>query len=124
MHTSPSKIWRLLVEEYSFLINFQADLDLRLGLFAFAVHVGGYVVPTGVAHRAYTAVAEIINDDDDDGMEFAQGLAWWFIYIYYIYMCICNIRIYINMCVCVSYVFFYVLHFHMLQATGVWKMCQ
>ena len=74
------------MEEYSFLINFQADLDLRLGLFAFAVHVGGYVVPTGVAHRAYTAVAEIINDDDDDGMEFAQGLAWWFIYIYILHI--------------------------------------
>lgn len=60
------------VQEYSFLIDFQADLDLRLGLFAFAVHVGGYVVPTGVAHRAYTAVAELINDDHD-GMEFTQG---------------------------------------------------
>ena len=88
------------MEEYSFLINFQADLDLRLGLFAFAVHVGGYVVPTGVAHRAYTAVAEIINDDDD-GMKFAQGLAWWFIYIY-IYTCVYVIYVYtyINMCVC------------------------
>ena len=86
------------MEEYSFLINFQADLDLRLGLFAFAVHVGGYVVPTGVAHRAYTAVAEIINDDDD-GMKFAQGLAWWFIYIY---TCVYVIYVYtyINMCVC------------------------
>lgn len=71
----------VLVEEYSFLIDFQADLDLRLALFAFAVHVGGYVVPTGVAHGAYTAVAELINDDHN-GMEFAQGLDWLFLFLY------------------------------------------
>ena len=59
-------------EEYVFFIDWQADLDFRLGLFALASEVARYITPTGLAHMAYTAIAKAITHGDDN-MEFTQG---------------------------------------------------
>lgn len=59
-------------DEYTFLIRWQADLDLRIGLFAASTILYKYT-PMAIAYYAYTASAARISSQPGPQMPFVQG---------------------------------------------------
>ena len=59
-------------DEYTFLIRWQADLDLRIGLFA-ASTILYKITPMAIAYHTYTASAARISIQQGPQMPFVQG---------------------------------------------------
>ena len=59
-------------DEYTFLIKWQAELDVRVAEFALAATVLSPITPMAIAHQSYTKIAETVNGDKSFP-QFVQG---------------------------------------------------